>query len=137
MTHHYLLAHDLGTTGNKATLFDAEERRVLASTFEAYPTFYPQPAWAEQDPADWERAIWQATRRLLAQTNVEAGAVAAVSFSGCMQGAVMVDRQGAPLGPAIIWADQRATAEADLMGRVCEPQTLYRLTGQRLSPTYT
>ena len=52
MTHHYLLAHDLGTTGNKATLFDAEEGLALASTFESYPTFYPQPAWAEQDPAD-------------------------------------------------------------------------------------
>ena len=73
MTHHYLLAHDLGTTGNKATLFDAEEGMVLASTFEPYPTFYPQPAWAEQDPADWERAIWQCTRRLLSQTGVEPG----------------------------------------------------------------
>jgi xylulokinase len=137
MTHHYLLAHDLGTTGNKAILFDAEEGVVLASTFESYPTDYPQPAWAEQDPADWERAIWQATRRLLCQTDVEPGAIAAVSFSGTMQGALLVDRQGAPLGKAIIWADQRATPQADLIGAVCDPQTLYHLTGQRLSPTYT
>ena len=137
MTHHYLLAHDLGTTGNKATLFDAEEGVVLASTFEAYPTAYPQPAWAEQDPADWESAIWQATRRLLYQTNVEPGAIAAVSFSGTMQGALLVNRQGAPLGRAIIWADQRATAEADFMGSVWDAQALYRLTGQRLSPAYT
>ena len=137
MTHHYLLAHDLGTTGNKATLFDAEEGVALASTFEAYPTYYPQPAWAEQDPADWERAIWQATRRLLYQTHVEPGAIAAVSFSGTMQGALLVDRQGAPLGKAIIWADQRAITQADEIGAVCDPQTLYHLTGQRLSPTYT
>ena len=137
MTHHYLLAHDLGTTGNKATLFDAEEGVLLASTFEPYPTFYPQPAWAEQDPADWQRAIWNCTRRLLSQTGIEPGTIAAVSFSGTMQGALLVDRQGTPLGRAIIWADQRATAQADLIGSVCDPQTLYRLTGQRLSPTYT
>ena len=137
MTHHYLLAHDLGTTGNKATLFDADEGLALASTFEAYPTFYPQPGWAEQDPADWERAIWQATRRLLSQTGIEAGGIAAVSFSGTMQGALLVDRQGAPLGRAIIWADQRSTLQAERIGRVCDPQALYHLTGQRLSPAYT
>ena len=137
MTHHYLLAHDLGTTGNKATPFDAEEGVVLASTFESYFTAYPQPAWAEQDPADWESAIWQATRRLLYQTNVEPGAIAAVSFSGTMQGALLVNRQGASLGKAIIWADQRATAEANFMGSVWDAQALYRLTGQRLSPAYT
>jgi xylulokinase len=137
MTLHYLLAHDLGTTGNKATLFDAEEGVALASTFESYPTSYPQPAWAEQDPADWERAIWQATRRLLSQTEVEPGAIAVVSFSGTMQGALLVDRQGAPLGQAIIWADQRATAEANLIGSICDSQVIYHLTGQRLSPAYT
>jgi len=137
MTHHYLLAHDLGTTGNKATLFDAEEGMALASTFESYPTFYPQPGWAEQDPADWERAIWQATRRLLSQTGIQAGEIAAVSFSGTMQGALLVDRQGTPLGRAIIWADQRSTVQAEQIGLVCDPQALYRLTGQRLSPAYT
>ena len=109
----------------------------MASTFESYPTSYPQPAWAEQDPADWERAIWQATRHLLSQTGVEPRRIAAVSFSGTMQGALLVDWQGAPLGRAIIWADQRATAQADLIGAVCDPQTLYHLTGQRISPSYT
>jgi xylulokinase len=137
MTNHYLLAHDLGTTGNKATLFDAEEGVVLASTFESYPTAYPQPGWAEQDPADWESAIWQATRRLLSQTGVEPGGIAAVSFSGTMQGALLVDRQGIPLSRAIIWADQRATTQTEFIGSVCDPQKLYHLTGQRLSPTYT
>jgi xylulokinase len=137
MNHHYLLAHDLGTTGNKATLFDAEEGLALASAFEAYPTSYPQPGWAEQDPADWERAVWQATRRLLTQTGIDPAGIAAVSFSGTMQGVLLVDRQGAPLGQAIIWADQRATAEAEQMRSVCDPVTLYHLTGQRLSPAYS
>lgn len=45
----YILAHDLGTTGNKATLFDAAGATV-AIAFEAYETAYPHPNWAEQDP---------------------------------------------------------------------------------------
>ena len=137
MTHHYLLAHDLGTTGNKATLFDVDKDVVLASTTEPYPTIYLRPGWAEQDPANWQRAIWQCTRRLISQTGIEPGAVAAVSFSGHMQCALLVDRQGVPLGKAIIWADQRSTAQADYIGSVCGSEELYHLTGQRINPTYT
>ena len=96
MTHQYLLAHDLGTTGNKATLFDVDDGVVKVSTFEAYPTDYSQPGWAEQDPADWQRAIWQCTHRLISQSGIEPSAIAAVSFSGHMQGALLVDRQGIP-----------------------------------------
>jgi len=137
MSHQYLLAHDLGTTGNKATLFDVDESAVKVSTFEAYPTDYSQPGWAEQDPADWERVIWQCTHRLIDQANINPASIAAVSFSGHMQGALLVDRQGTPLGKCIIWADQRATAQADFITATCGSETLYRLTGQRISPTYT
>ena len=137
MTNQYLLAHDLGTTGNKATLFDVGRGVVLTSTSEPYPTIYLKPGWAEQDPASWQKAIWKCTRRLISQANIEPGAVAAVSFSGHMQCALLVDRQGVPLGKAIIWADQRATDQADFIGSVCGSDELYQLTGQRISPTYT
>ena len=36
----YVLAHDLGTTGNKATLYDAEGM-LVDSAFYAYSTDYP------------------------------------------------------------------------------------------------
>ena len=94
MTHQYLLAHDLGTTGNKATLFDVEEGAVKASTFQGYPTDYSQPGQAEQDPADWQAAIWQCTRRLIDQSGIDPAHIAAVSFSGHMQGALLVDKSG-------------------------------------------
>jgi len=37
----FILAHDLGTTGNKATLYDPEGK-LLASSFYPYPTYYPR-----------------------------------------------------------------------------------------------
>ena len=132
----YILAHDLGTTGNKATLFDTDGTAV-ANTFEAYDTAYPHPNWAEQDPTDWRRAVFQCTRRLLAQSSIPPGQVAVVSFSGHMQGAVMVDREGIPLRSAIIWADQRATSQADLIRQVYGKERIYRLTGHRASAAYT
>lgn len=49
-----ILAHDLGTTGNKATLFDATGTSAAAISKD-YETAYPQGGWAEQDPAHWWR----------------------------------------------------------------------------------
>ncbi len=133
---HYILAHDLGTTGNKATLFDTAGRAV-ASAFESYETAYPRANWAEQDAADWRRAIFEGTRRLLAKAAVPPGTVAAVTFSGHMQGALLVDRDGTPLRPHILWADQRATAQAEQIRDACGEEAIYRLTGHRASAAYT
>ena len=139
MSHPCILAHDLGTTGNKATLFDAVTGAVVASVFEAYSTAYPHPNWAEQDPADWRRALYLGTRRLLeqaaAQGDVTPGDIAVVSFSGTMNGALAVDADGVPLRSAILWADQRATAEAGLLADRCGEAQVYRTTGTRITPS--
>ena len=50
----YILAHDLGTSGNKATLFSTDGTLVGSRTI-AYPVYYDQPLWAEQDANDWWR----------------------------------------------------------------------------------
>ena len=136
MGTHYILAHDLGTTGDKATLFD-EQGAAVAIVFEAYETHYPHPNWAEQDPADWQRAIFRGTRRLLARAAIPPGQVAAISFSGHMMGALLVDAQGAPLRSSIIWADQRAAAQAERICQTCGEEAIYRLTGHRVSAAYT
>ena len=132
----YLLAHDLGTTGDKATLFDTRGD-VVAKTLKRYGTSYPQAHWAEQDPHDWRAAMFETTQRLMRQSAVAPAQVAAVSFSGQMQGAVFVDREGRVLRSAIIWADQRATEQVDRMAALCAKDSVYQRTGHRLSAAYT
>jgi len=133
---HFILAHDLGTTGNKATLFDIDGTMV-ASTLATYQTSYPKPNWAEQDPADWQAAVFGSTHRLLADGGIHPEQIAVISFSGHMQGALAVDAHGAPLRPAIIWADQRATTQADFIAQTWGEEEVYQLTGNRISPAYT
>lgn len=132
-----LLAHDLGTTGNKASLFDTQGQ-LVASQFVPYETRYPRPGWAEQDAADWWRAVVQASRALLATKGPAiAGNIAAISFSGQMMGCLPLDAAGQPLRTAIIWADQRATAQADRLGRQLGAEHFYQLTGHRPGASYT
>lgn len=132
-----ILAHDLGTTGDKVTLFDAETGAAIASHFEPYNTAYPHPNWAEQDPADWRRALCAGTRGLLERAGIAPGAIAVVSFSGTMNGALLVDAAGEPLRPAILWADQRAAVEAQRLADAVGTDRVYRCTGSRPSASYT
>ncbi len=131
-----ILAHDLGTTGNKATLFDPQGNMV-ASSFYPYPTYYPRINWAEQEANDWWKAVCVSTQTLLKKSKVSPHQIACVSFSGQMMGCLPVDRKGYPLRRAIIWADQRGESQAKLFREKIEEKEVYRITGHRISPTYS
>ena len=132
----YILAHDIGTTGNKAIL-STPQGKIVASSYHAYPISYLKPNWVEQNPQDWKTAVLEATRQVLAESQVPAQQVAVVSFSGHMNGVILVDKEGEPLRPAIIWADQRATKQAEYISQVCGDKHVYSLTGNRVSPAYS
>jgi len=132
----HIIAHDLGTTGNKATLYDREGRLVGAS-FYAYNTEYAHTGWAEQDPRDWWQAVCQSTRRLLEETRVSKNDIACITFSGQMMGAVPLDKEARPLRNAIIWADQRALEQELWIAERLSFAEVYQITGHRLSCPYS
>lgn len=113
-----LLGIDLGTTGIKAALFAADDGHVLASAFQEYPLFHPQPGWAEQHPADWWQATLVAIRACLAQAaqqGVRSEDVRGLGLSGQMHGVVLLDEARQVLRPCIIWADQRSEEQCRWM----------------------
>ncbi len=55
---HYILALDLGTTGNRAFLFD-RKGTVIDQAYKELTQHYPQPGWLEHDPLEiWRDAQW-------------------------------------------------------------------------------
>ena len=116
----YLLAHDIGTSGNKASLFTVEGE-LVKSTVASYQVYYREGGRAEQNPEDWWKAVCVSTRKVT--EGILAEEILAVSFSAQMQCCLVVDREGKVLRPAVIWADQRAQ-KAD---RLAE-----RVTGRRI-----
>ena len=81
-----LIAHDLGTTGNKASLHE-DDGRLRAAVTVGYPARFADGGVAEQDPRDWERAVVEATRTLLAQHPVVFLTVSAESVARRIAGA--------------------------------------------------
>jgi xylulokinase len=132
----YILSHDLGTTGDKATLF-SREGRLIASSFFPYETLYPRSGWAEQDPDCYWEAFCATTKSILEKAQVAPGSIAVVSFSGQMMAALPVDGKGKPLRNALIWADLRSTAQAEEVAQRVGEDEVYRITGHRLSASYS
>lgn len=130
----YLLAHDLGTSGNKATLFTVEGELVNSVVY-PYQANYFNSNYAEQNPDDWWKAVCRSTKALLSDVNKED--VLAVSFSGQMMGCLCVGRDGLPLRDSIIWADMRAKQQEEYLCSKILPEKFYRIVGHRISSSYS
>ncbi|MGZ4208545.1 MAG: xylulokinase [Actinomycetota bacterium] len=128
----FVIAHDVGTSGNKAVLAD-EQGTIVGSATAAYPTFYPGPDRAEQDAGNWWRAVCTSTRAVLASAGVDPEQIIAITFSTQMLGIVPMGADGAVLRPPIIWLDARAGEEARaLMRRFGGPHAFAMVAGAEL-----
>lgn len=103
----YILTHDIGTSSNKAVLFDTSGK-LIGHVKQDYSLSYPQPNHVEQDPFDWLNAIFSTTHRLIKVTKIKPREIVGITFSCQMQTVVAVDRDGNPVMPAMSWLDTRA-----------------------------
>jgi xylulokinase len=94
-----------------------------------YDFSVPRPLWSEQDPGLWWTGAMEAIGSVLASTGVSGGDVAAIGLTGQMHGAVVLDRAGDVLRPAILWNDQRTGAECDVIREAVGVERLVAITG--------
>ncbi len=106
----YLLGIDFGGGASKATLLSEEGRIIATHSFE-YPTNYPAPGLAEQDPGDWVKATVTNISGILEKSGVSSGDIAAVSLDAATHTAVIMDGEFNVLRPSIYWTDTRSTKE--------------------------
>ncbi|MBW4497079.1 MAG: glycerol kinase GlpK [Oscillatoria princeps RMCB-10] len=121
-TQGYILALDLGTTGNRAMLFNAEGRTV-SSAYRELTQYYPQPGWLEHDPEEiWRDTCW-AMRTALQKAGIAAAEVAAIGLSVQRETCLLWDKTtGRPLHNAIVWQDRRTAPLChQLTERGCAP----------------
>lgn len=130
-----LLGVDIGTTAAKAILCD-RNGTLLAQAGEEYPTAFPQPGWAEQDPEAWWRATCHVVRRVLEAAGLPAQAVVGVGVSCQAPTLAAVDAAGHPLYPALIWMDRRAEPQCAQLRDEVDEELVAALNGGRIDPYY-
>ena len=112
----YFVGFDIGSSSVKAALVEAgsgKSRLVVNVPKKEMGMIALENGWAEQDPDDWWRYVCEATAELLDKSGVAASDIKGVGISYQMHGLVVVDKQGAPLRPSIIWCDSRAVGIGD------------------------
>ena len=126
-----LLGIDLGTSSLKAVLVDSETGRVIRTAIRPTPTDHPRPGWSEHAPED----IWQAVAACIREA---AGGqpVAALAISSMAEAGLLVDRENRPVAPVIAWYDRRSEPQAAWIEQQVDMSRLYRITGQRVSPSF-
>jgi xylulokinase len=111
-----IIAVDLGTTSLKVGVA-SRDLRILAHATQTYPVHFRHPGWAEQDPANWWRALGLALAQLRGEIDDLPQRVAGIVFSAQLCGVIAADEHGNPLRPCMIWLDKRSAAEiAQVMG---------------------
>ena len=103
-----LLGADLGTSGLKLAALDTGGS-LVAEAESGYELDRPRPGWAQIDVRAWLAAFSDALAAL--GPALSGHRVLALGLSGQMHGAVLVGADGAPLAPALLWPDSRATPE--------------------------
>ncbi|HEY6567932.1 MAG TPA: FGGY family carbohydrate kinase, partial [Actinomycetota bacterium] len=107
-----VLGLDVSTTATKAILLEGDGR-VRGTATSEYPVDGPRPGWSEQDPERWWIAAVTAIRAVLDSTDTLGEEVDAIGAAGQMHGLVLLDGACEVLRPAILWNDQRTSAECD------------------------
>lgn len=129
------LGIDIGTSGVKALLIDANGKALGEASAPAVEPVRPHPGWSEQNPTDWWTATLAAVDKLKASHPNELAAVRGIGLSGHMHGATLLGKDDEILRPAILWNDGRSAAECLEMEAALP--TLRQLSGNIAMPGFT
>jgi sugar (pentulose or hexulose) kinase len=120
-----LVAVDAGTTGARACAVDLDGR-LLHEERRPYATHVPRPGWAEQDARDWREMALESLAALVATLDRP---IEAIGLTGQCPTIVGLDARGEPVGPGLLYRDNRATAEAARMRDAIGIEAMHRRTG--------
>lgn len=109
---HAVLAFDLGGSGLRAGLVDADGAFLARDAVRIADSGAP-----EIDPEVWWRALMTLCRRLARTDPAAWNGVQAIAVAGFTRTQVPATPEGAVLRPALLWHDTRAAAEAESLRR--------------------
>jgi sugar (pentulose or hexulose) kinase len=122
-----LIGIDAGTSAIKAVAFAPDGVPRAQAACET-PLSRPRPGWVEQDMEE----TWARTGRVVAEVVAalpDGAEIAAVGVTGQGDGCWLIDKDGRPVRPAILWSDGRAAdyiQEWQASGRAAQ---LYEICG--------
>jgi len=125
----YILSLDLGTTGNRAILFD-RQGNVVGQVYKELTQHYPQPGWLEHDAAEIWQDVFEAIAKVVADNKAQAAEIAAIGLTVQRETCLLWDKTtGEPLNKAIVWQDRRTADRCDRLKAEGKAEDVQQKTG--------
>jgi glycerol kinase len=125
----YILALDLGTTGNRAILFD-RAGNIFNQVYYELTQYYPHPGWLEHDAVEIWQDVYKCIKEVIAESKVALDEIAAIGLTVQRETCLLWDKTtGKPLHPAIVWQDRRTAAMCDRLRQEGKAAEIQQKTG--------
>ena len=131
------MAIDVGTSGTRTAIFEATTGSLVAQTHQEYASYFPRPAWVEQDAEDWWRTTCSTAQTTMKKMGRQVENIIAVSITNQRETIVPVDGKGDALHNALVWQDRRTTPQCQFIHEKLGAETVYNETGLTIDPYFS
>jgi gluconokinase len=129
-----IITIDLGTAAVSVSAFTLNGE-VIGFMKGTYPTFHTKPDFSEQDPEQIFITMLYVLKNFLNEkVHPRKYKVMSICFSAAMHSVMMTDKNGVPLGNAIVWSDNRAKKESQDLKNSLLGVKIYNATGTPIHP---
>ena len=125
----YILSLDLGTTGNRAILFD-RQGDIVGQVYKELTQHYPRPGWLEHDAIEIWQEVNSCIQQVVKEKNADPQEIAAIGLTVQRETCLLWDKTtGQPLHKAIVWQDRRTADRCDRLREEGKAETIEKTTG--------
>ena len=125
----YILSLDLGTTGNRAILFD-RQGDIVGQVYKELTQHYPHPGWLEHDATEIWQEVNSCIQQVVKEQNADPQEIAAIGLTVQRETCLLWDKTtGQPLHKAIVWQDRRTADRCDRLREEGKAEIIEKTTG--------
>jgi xylulokinase/glycerol kinase len=129
-----ILVIDVGTSSMRGILF-THEGKLLTEKQIFYSVTYLENSWAEQEPSDWENALYGIMKAVAADADENGWSIDAITITSQRSSVIPVDRNIRPLCNAIMWQDKRTNEICERLNPLNDK--IFSLCGSRVNPVFS
>lgn len=126
----HVMGIDLGTGGARAIVLRVEDGTIDGQGTAPVELLHPQAGWSEQRPEDWWTATCTAISAALRDADLSGSDIKAIALTGQMHGCTLVDAADQPVRNALLWNDQRTTAQCESLSAALPRDTWTATAGK-------
>lgn len=129
-----ILVIDVGTSSMRGILF-THEGKLLAEKQTLYSVSYLENSWAEQEPSDWENALYGIMKTISGEAEENQWTIDAITITSQRSSVIPVDSSMHPLCNAIMWQDKRTNEICERLDSL--NSKIFSLCGSRVNPVFS